>query len=225
MLMAPLTQGYTYEPFSTWHHMQAVEIAKTAEPSKREERIAAGGVTLDMILTAVRETNPQFFKTLKEDIDQAREAFSTLTGLVDEKCGSAAPPANAIRHAFEQVGEAMQEILRNVVLPEDAGAAEEAAVSGEPGAPGQPAVATATGVAVGTDSIASRDDAFRALLKIADFFRRSEPHSPISYTLEELVRRGRMPLGDLLAELIPDEEARNGFLMRAGIEPPKASGE
>jgi type VI secretion system protein ImpA len=223
MLMAPITEGYSYEPFATWHHMQAVEIAKIGDPTRREARIAAGGVTLEMIHTAVRETSPQFFKTLQEDIDAAREAFSALDTLMDEKCGREAPSTGAIRTAFERVGEAMAEILRNVVLPEGPAAAPDTAApaTGEPAAPGQPAVAAATGVSVGTESIASREDAFRALLKIADFFRRSEPHSPISYSLEELVRRGRMPLSDLLAELIPDEEARNGFLMRAGIEPPK----
>ena len=51
MLMIPLTEGYTYEPFGTYHHIQAVEIAKIAEPSKREERISAGGTTLDMLQT------------------------------------------------------------------------------------------------------------------------------------------------------------------------------
>ena len=30
-----------------------------------------------------------------------------------------------------------------------------------------------------------------------------------------------MSLADLLAELIPDDEARNNFLLRSGIEPPK----
>ena len=224
LLMIPLTQGYTYEPFGTYHHMQAVEIAKIADAAKREERIAAGATTLDMIQTAVKETQPDVFKTLKEDIAAAREAFSALVQLVDEKCGAKAPATNAVRQTFEQVDEAMAEILRNVLLPEDEPTVDGAADT--PGTSGKPAAAASgVSVAVGAESIASREDAFRALLKIAEFFRRSEPHSPISYTLEELVRRGRMPLSDLLAELIPDEEARSGFLMRAGIEPPKPAEE
>ena len=51
-------------------------------------------------------------------------------------------------------------------------------------------------MAVPADAIRTREDAFRTLLKVAEFFRKTEPHSPISYTLEELVRRGRLPLAD-----------------------------
>jgi type VI secretion system protein ImpA len=53
----------------------------------------------------------------------------------------------------------------------------------------------------------------------ADFFKRTEPHSPLGYTLEEVVRRGRLPLQDLLKELITEDEVRNRFLIAAGIRP------
>jgi carbamoyltransferase len=55
--------------------------------------------------------------------------------------------------------------------------------------------------------------------RVAEFFRRTEPHSPLSYTLEEAVRRGRMTLAELLAEVMPDEEARHAMLSRLGIRP------
>jgi len=68
----------------------------------------------------------------------------------------------------------------------------------------------------------TREQAFSELAKIADFFRRIEPHSPISYTLDEVVRRGRMTLPELLSELIQDEGARRLFLLSSGIKPPEA---
>ena len=52
---------------------------------------------------------------------------------------------------------------------------------------------------------------------IAAFFRQTEPHSPIPYTLEQTVRWGRMPLPDLLAELIPDSNARQHYFRMVGI--------
>ena len=55
----------------------------------------------------------------------------------------------------------------------------------------------------------SREDALRALGQIAEFFRRTEPHSPLAYTLEEAVRRGRMTWPELLAEIVADADARN----------------
>ncbi|KMO17280.1 hypothetical protein QR78_17830 [Methylobacterium indicum] len=73
-------------------------------------------------------------------------------------------------------------------------------------------------VPTGSRAIASRDQAFDELLTIAAYFRQTEPHSPISYALETVVRRGRMTLLDLLGELIPEAEGRERFLRQAGIE-------
>ena len=77
----------------------------------------------------------------------------------------------------------------------------------------------AAGIAAAT-TMSSREEAFSALLRIAQFFRQAEPHSPLSYTLDELVRRGRLPFMDLLKELVPNEETRREMLTRAGIAPP-----
>ena len=56
--------------------------------------------------------------------------------------------------------------------------------------------------------------------EIANFFRRTEPHSPLSYTLDEAVRRGRMTWPELLAEVVADMDARNSILTTLGIRPP-----
>ena len=64
--------------------------------------------------------------------------------------------------------------------------------------------------------MASREDALRALGEIANFFRRTEPHSPLSYTLDEAVRRGRMTWPELLAEVVADTNTRNRHPEHAG---------
>ena len=75
-------------------------------------------------------------------------------------------------------------------------------------------------IAVSPGQLASREDALRALGEIANFFRRSEPHSPLSYTLDEAVRRGRMTWPELLAEVVADTDTRNTILNTLGIRPP-----
>ena len=78
------------------------------------------------------------------------------------------------------------------------------------------------GFAVTPGQAPRREDALRALSEIANFFRRTEPHSPLSYTLDEAVRRGRMTWPELLAEVVADTDARNGILTTLGIRPPAA---
>jgi type VI secretion system protein ImpA len=55
------------------------------------------------------------------------------------------------------------------------------------------------------------------LERIADFFRRTEPHSPVSYALEQVVRWGGMSLPELLKELISEESVRRDLFRRTGI--------
>jgi type VI secretion system protein ImpA len=69
-------------------------------------------------------------------------------------------------------------------------------------------------------AIHSREEAFRTLLKVAEYFRRTEPHTPVSYALEQAVRWGRMSLPELLTELIPEDSSREFFFRQVGIRPP-----
>ena len=92
--------------------------------------------------------------------------------------------------------------------------AEAALASAEPG---MEAAALTPPRAPEVRVIETRDDALRELGRIATFFREKEPHSPISYALETLIRRARLPLADLLRELIPDEAVRRSALNMAGI--------
>jgi type VI secretion system protein ImpA len=57
------------------------------------------------------------------------------------------------------------------------------------------------------------------LLEVAEFFKRTEPHSLVSYRLEETVRLGRMPLPELLSELIPQESALVEAMKLVGVRP------
>ena len=70
-------------------------------------------------------------------------------------------------------------------------------------------------------ALRTRDDAIRQLEEIADFFRRTEPHSPLAFTLDDAVRRARMSLPDLLAEIMPDADVRKVMLTSLGIHVPR----
>ena len=75
------------------------------------------------------------------------------------------------------------------------------------------------------DVIRSREEALAGLLRVADFFRRTEPHSFLSYTLEQVIRWGRTPLPELLVELIGNEDTRRELFKQVGIKPPAESSE
>lgn len=66
-----------------------------------------------------------------------------------------------------------------------------------------------------------RAEALRQIRVLAAYFRSIEPHSPISYLLEQAVRWGGMPLPVLWQELLKDVDAgaRNTLFDRVGFEP------
>ena len=153
-----------------------------------------------------------FYEPLLGDIAEARTAFAAIEEIVRARMEQHAPPTTQIREALEQVQQMVQQI--SGIRLEDAAAALAAAGAKGAAPPGAGGAALALG-----GEFASRDQALEALGAIARFFREREPQSPISYTLEDAVRRARMPLADLLAELL-DEEPRRKLLLNAGILPP-----
>lgn len=74
------------------------------------------------------------------------------------------------------------------------------------------------GVAAKAGPVATREEAIRQLKLVADFFRKTEPHSPLSYALEQSVRWGGMSLPDLLKEFIDNEETLSNVYRRMGIQ-------
>ncbi|HEC0958219.1 TPA: type VI secretion system protein TssA, partial [Klebsiella pneumoniae] len=50
----------------------------------------------------------------------------------------------------------------------------------------------------------SRKEALQQLRQVAEFFRRTEPHSPVAYLAEKAARWGEMPLHVWLKRVIKD---------------------
>lgn len=196
ILRVPLTAGKSCGPYSLLDYRQAAAIEAITDPDKRARRLEEGGASLDQFHKAVAETPPEHFQQLLEDITQCADELARLSLVLDERCGSAnAPAVGEIREAIDACRRKVEEYVTPV-------AATEPAAPGEMGA----AVGTDGGVpgAGGLGAVRNREEAFQVLLRIADFFRRTEPQSPISFFLEETVRLGRMSLPELFQELTAD---------------------
>jgi type VI secretion system protein ImpA len=206
----PITAG-SDGPFAAYHFQQAQALAQVPDDKVRESRIQQGAVSMVVIERAVNETPSQFYVDLVDDLNQCEQEFNALNQLLEERCNSQAPPSSNIRSALTACRDTIMTIARHK-LPV---ATEETAANGEAGA----ADGQAGGAPAGT--VRGRDEALQQLLKVADFFRRTEPHTPLSYALEQAVRWGRMSLPELLTDLIEDPSARQALFHRVGIKPPE----
>ncbi|GLQ32889.1 ImpA family type VI secretion system protein [Litoribrevibacter albus] len=83
----------------------------------------------------------------------------------------------------------------------------------------QPASSNKVVSVVTNGEIISRDHAFNELRKVADYFLKTEPHSPVYMLIERAIRWGYMPLPALLQELVGDNDAVMGRITNlAGLE-------
>ena len=74
-----------------------------------------------------------------------------------------------------------------------------------------------------SEQLNNRDHAFQELRKIADYFAKQEPHSPISFLLEKAIRWGYMSLPELMLELVEgNDKVLNQINLVAGLNDEKA---
>lgn len=209
--LAPITAPGSGEPAGLWHYM----VMRKRGPAAKEAVLLA---------QAAKATPAAEFKAIYTAIAGAAAAFANLNRRLDAACGNDAPPSSTIANTLTDAQDALRAISgldASALLIVPAGPTE-APPETEPAAGPAATAPIATAVPTGPAPLVTREDALRELARLATFFREHEPNSPTAYTLDTLIRRAKLPLKDLLAELIPDEATRRTYLTVAGIWPDSA---
>jgi type VI secretion system protein ImpA len=200
---------------SLYAYEQAEETAGLADEKRRKQRYGAGVAPLADLQNEAKLDLPRL-RAVARAARAAREAWRAFDAAAEARLGSQGPTTRRVADVLERIV-AVADLLAGgpeLIVEEAAPEAE-----GEPMAEGAEAPAGGAPAARAAGPIQSREDALRQLEKLADWFKRTEPHSPLAYTLEEAVRRGRMTLPELLGEVLGDDAARQGMLTMLGIRP------
>ena len=204
-------------PVSYWQYSQSEELESVTDPVRRKQRLEAGVVPLDDLRRAARAAGAAHFAALRTEVKAALVAWVGMSELLDARAEAEAPPTSRVRDILQ----AILDVVNQFAPPERDEPAEEASTVTEPE---EMAGAATNGVAGAASAVAARavtrEDMLKELGRIADYFRRTEPHSPLAYTLEEAVRRGRHTRPELLEEVVPDSGVRGAILVMLGIRPP-----
>ena len=204
LLNTPLAHSITVPSFTTWQYKAAKDTERINNPQKKEEKLSQATVTLDEINIAIRETSPDFFKSLWQNLTDCFEALDRLDKILTDKCGDQAPSFRQIRETLQECFAVLKSFFSPSTLGQTSPTLEDPAFE-------------ASFMAQGTVSF-TREKAFQELKKIAGFFRQSEPHSPLPYILEKAVRWGKMSFQDLLQELVDDEKVLSEIFRLTGME-------
>lgn len=214
VLIAPIRNVFITEtgdpsPFSFWKYQQALEINKILDEEARSDKASKLGFNVSDIEQAVSDSSEAFYIDLLDDISTALETYREIGSLLDNHCGiHDSPPSSNIINILQEYHGAVKHLARYKLPEEDISneaieqASEEDSDQPTPQADGP---------------VRNREDAFRKLNEISNFFRKTEPHSPIPYILDRAVKWGEMPLEELIRELIPDSSARDFFGSLTGV--------
>ncbi|TMS94749.1 type VI secretion system protein TssA [Pseudoalteromonas sp. S201] len=211
-----MTDSVSMDPFSFWEYQQGYDISRLSD-EKREKKITQGAVDFEQLEKSAAETSTEFFVSLKNDIEDAIEKFAALSEVMDKVTGEPQPTSN-IKQALEVSLAAVNHVAADkleaaqIALDKANAEPEEEVVEDEIEADStQPKKRV-------SDEIDSRENAIKKLQEIATFFRKTEPHSPMSYTIEQVIRWSELSLPELLNELITDSDARTGYFKLSGIK-------
>jgi type VI secretion system protein ImpA len=172
-----------------------------------------GGEELAKLETAKARSAPGFYEALMRDCEHCAGALERIEHSVDERLGVDGPSFSAAKSGLQSLVLFVKPMLK------EGGVAAGKQAAGAPA----PAAASASPVDVrgaAGGPLQSRVQALAQLREVADFFRRTEPHSPVAYLAEKAAHWGEQPLHVWLRSVVKDDASFAHIEEMLGVAPP-----
>jgi len=201
----------------TWfQHISARNLEKRSE-EERTKLIQDGVITLeDFNKELIHANTTDLNRSLQEIVESIAEAQSLdrmFTQLSDKKRPLGISP---VIERLQQLRNWFKTLAADRLQTFEADSPQESNATATAGSEGHFSTPATAG------SLSSREQALGSLLQVAAYFRKAEPHSPLSYSLEQAVRWGKMPLPELLRDLVKDANVLSDVYTRMGIQAPSS---
>ena len=186
----------------------AKALTQTLErnPGEADALQKSARITQEAFDAARRDTPGAFFAQTAAAAADAREALQQLERSVDARFGEEGPAFGVARTALDAAIDLLSRYARDAgVSAEQTTPAADVSLTPAP-VPGTDVVPTSGAMRSG-EPIETRAQALAQLKSVADFFRRTEPHSPVAYLAEKAARWGEMSLHEWLRTVVKDDGA------------------
>jgi type VI secretion system protein ImpA len=183
--------------------------------------LAHGKPALAHMQRAQRETPADFWRANVNALAASRLHLQALQDLVDPVLGEHAPSFVHTRQALDDAYHGIERLARDAGATQNDAAdpplrnATEMPLAVVPGEAPEGAVARL--------DPHTRMQALQQLRGVADFFRRTEPHSPVALLAEKAARWADMPLQAWLREVVRDGGSLAHLEELLGVRPPDAA--
>jgi len=225
----PVTEASSGEHYAWMHWKESREVDNLGrrDQTAQAAALAEGKMTGEQFDKAVETTPLGYYKTLVEDLNQIWGEFEALEQMVDAQFGREAPGLLGIKTSIQDCRALVMDIVKKkggLELEPEPDSIHKAPEVPEPAlTDASPAPRAFQNVSTPRALLMSlepqdRADALRRLAAVADYFRRTEPHSPVAYLVQRAVRWGDMPLEQWLQDVIHDDNVLNDLRETLGLK-------
>jgi type VI secretion system protein ImpA len=194
-----------------WSESQEFEIPENvdsldAESQERvnelkQRAVSEGKTTSEDWRKAKQETRRAFYEDTYATLNECWDELQALDREMDDKFGRETPGLSALTKSLDEVKSLVEKLVKEKrILEPDPPEVNEFANSTVESGP----LSESSTLPSANGPIRTRQEGFQRLVQISEFFRRTEPHSPVSYLVERAVRWGRMPLEAWLEDVIKE---------------------
>lgn len=199
------------EPVLLFQYEQSAALEAISDKARKEARINAGVKPFDAMQALARAAGPGIFVALRKQVREAQAAWTGMGEVFDRVAGEHAPPTRKISELLDNILSIANQFAPPEIVETEVGGQAEESQDNDGEAP-------VSGGGGRGKRMMTREDALASLAEIAAFFRRTEPQSPLAYTIDDAIRRGRLTWPELLSELVADDNLRNNILVSLGIK-------
>lgn len=231
----PLTAGQKYsylqylesKQFDIPENIEALEFAQQEKVAAlKAQAEAEKKVTGDDWRKAKAATTRDFIEARAALIGECWDVFKGLDAEMDAKFARETPGLGAFKKSLDEIRTTVDLLVKEKQKAEprdDETGGEEGGEEGEAGE--GVALRAGGGFAVSGGAVRSRQDALKRLAEIAEFFRQTEPHSPVAYAVQRAVKWGNMSLDVWLADVVKDEATLGSLRETLGLNTGSSSSE
>ena len=221
----PLLNMVGYKPpkltLADWERLTSIELSAQGQPKdstkpKPGEQIEIG-LTREDVIAYARQYLLQDLDVKIKLVQGCTGVLSSLLAFVDDQLGMQAPNLLKLKGTLDVIERVLTQLApeqKGPEMPVDIPLSITQSIQ-VPRAGTDEAI---TPAAVMLHGWTNRHEAYATLSALADYLSHVEPHSPTPYLLRRAVNWGRMPLPELMAEIIREEGDLNRLMNVLGLK-------
>lgn len=211
----PITQGDNFG-LLRYDESRHIENLALQNPQAMRAAVDEGKINAEIFQRSVVLTDTDHFRLKATEIAASLNACRQLQATCDNLFGRDAPSFAALDDILSRAAQLVEKLLKDRGIELNPVPVEPTALdilelaTPQAGAAMPSPQQTPSSTPLRTTP-STRDEAFTMLASVAQFFKTTEPHSPVPYLIERAIKWGNMPLEGWLSDVIKDGNVIDGI--------------